>query len=112
LLIRGHKVMLDSNLADLYEVPTKVLNQAIRRNLGRFPSDFMFQLNKEEFVYWRSPIVTSNPRAKLRRLAIQSRQAPGLRRKHVALSVRVVAVALAPTPRSASIDDFNRFALS
>ena len=43
-LIRGHKVMLDSDLAGLYQVPTKILNQAVRRNLDRFPADFMFQL--------------------------------------------------------------------
>ena len=47
-LIRGHKVMFDSDLADLYEVPVKVLNQAVKRNINRFPEDFMFQLTKEE----------------------------------------------------------------
>ena len=44
-LIRGHRVMLDSDLAELYGVLTKVLNQAVKRNIKRFPSDFMFQLN-------------------------------------------------------------------
>jgi hypothetical protein len=48
LLIRGHKVMIDADLAELYGVPTKALNQAVRRNLDRFPSDFMFQLTAEE----------------------------------------------------------------
>ena len=48
LLIRGHKVMLDSDLAKLYGVETKVLNQATKRNRERFPSDFMFQLTSEE----------------------------------------------------------------
>jgi hypothetical protein len=48
LLIRGHKVMIDADLADLYGVPTKALNQAVRRNLERFPPDFMFQLTAEE----------------------------------------------------------------
>ncbi len=47
LVLRGHKVMLDSDLADLYEVPTKVLLQAVRRNRERFPADFMFQLEKQ-----------------------------------------------------------------
>jgi hypothetical protein len=64
-LIRGYKVMLDSDLAELYEVPTKVLNQAVRRNLVRFPSDFMFRLNGKEFKNWRSQIVTSNSGAKM-----------------------------------------------
>ena len=48
--IRGHKVMLDYDLAKLYETPTKVLNQAVKRNIGRFPKDFMFQLTKEEWA--------------------------------------------------------------
>jgi hypothetical protein len=48
LLIRGHKVMLDTDLAVLYGVPTKALVQAVKRNLSRFPPDFMFQLNREE----------------------------------------------------------------
>ena len=47
-LIRNKKVMLDSDLAELYDVETKVLNQAVKRNIARFPEDFMFQLNKEE----------------------------------------------------------------
>lgn len=60
LLVRGYKVMLDSDLAELYEVETKVLNQAVRRNLGRFPDDFMFELTVEEAESLRSQIVTSN----------------------------------------------------
>ena len=48
LLIRRHRVMLDTDLAKLYGVPTKVLNQAVRRNASRFPTDFMFQLTGEE----------------------------------------------------------------
>jgi hypothetical protein len=59
-LIRGCKVMLDSDLAELYQVPTKVLNQAVRRNLDRFPADFMFQLNREELENLRSQLVTSS----------------------------------------------------
>jgi len=57
--IRGEKVMLDSDLAMLYGVSTKALNQAFRRNKQRFPSDFAFQLSKEEFHHLRSQIVTS-----------------------------------------------------
>lgn len=64
-LIRGQKVMMDSDLAVLYGVATKVFNQAVRRNLRRFPEDFMFQLSNEEFENWRSQIVTSNPGAKM-----------------------------------------------
>ncbi len=58
--IRGHKVMLDSDLATLYQVQTKVLNQAVKRNIKRFPSDFMFQLTKEEFLNLKSQFVTSS----------------------------------------------------
>ena len=52
--------MIDRDLAFLYEVETKVLNQAVKRNLHRFPEDFMFQLTEEEFKDWKSQIVTSN----------------------------------------------------
>jgi hypothetical protein len=58
-VVRGEKVMLDRNLAALYGVPTKVLKQAVRRNLDRFLDDFMFVLNKNEFESWRSQFVTS-----------------------------------------------------
>ncbi len=58
--IRGQKIMLDFDLAALYEVPTKNFNQAVKRNLRRFPSDFMFQLNQKEFEVLRSQIVTSS----------------------------------------------------
>jgi hypothetical protein len=59
-LIRGEKVMLDRDLALLYEVETKVLNRAVKRNLQRFPSDFMFQLTAEEADRLRWQIGTSN----------------------------------------------------
>lgn len=57
--IRGQKVMLDSDLARLYGVETKVLNQAVLRNVERFPDDFMFELTQQEFSVLRSQIVTS-----------------------------------------------------
>lgn len=59
-LIRGCKVMLDSDLAALYEVPTKRVNEAVRRNLDRFPADFMFQLTLEELENLRSQFATSS----------------------------------------------------
>ena len=58
-LIRGERVMLDRDLADLYGVATKVLKQAVRRNLARSPLDFMFVLNSTELRDWRSQFVTS-----------------------------------------------------
>ena len=60
LIIRGKKVMLDRDLAVLYDVETRTLNQAVRRNIKRFPEDFMFQLTKEEMNNWKSQIVISN----------------------------------------------------
>lgn len=59
-IIRNQKVMIDRDLAKLYGVETKVLNQAVKRNIERFPVDFMFQMNDEEFTNWKSQIVTSN----------------------------------------------------
>jgi len=58
--IRSQKVMLDFDLAEMYEVETKVLNQAVKRNANRFPKDFMFILTRKEFQSLRSQIVTSN----------------------------------------------------
>jgi len=59
-LIRGHKVMLDEDLSQLYGVSTKVFNQAVRRNIKRFPRDFMFQLVTKEWKNLRSQFVTSS----------------------------------------------------
>jgi hypothetical protein len=59
-LIRGDKVMIDRDLAALYGVPTKVLIQAVKRNIERFPADFMFLLTKPEFTNLRSQFVTSS----------------------------------------------------
>jgi hypothetical protein len=56
--VRGLRVMLDRDLAELYGVETKVLNQAVKRNFERFPEDFMFKLNKGEWVSLRSQIAT------------------------------------------------------
>ena len=58
--IRGEKVMSDSDLADLYGVETLVLNQAVKRNIDRFPSDFMFQLNETEFKNFRPQFVLNS----------------------------------------------------
>ncbi len=59
-VVRGQRVMFDFHLAELYGVKTKVLIQAVKRNIRRFPSDFMFQLNREELLILRSQIVTSS----------------------------------------------------
>lgn len=80
-VIREQKVMLDQDLAKLYGVETKTLNQAVSRNIDRFPADFMFQLTKKELEDWRSQIVTSNPAAKM-----------GLRRAPYAFTEQGVAM--------------------
>ena len=61
LFLRGHKVMLDSDLADLYGVSTKRLNEQVRRNIRRFPADFMIQLTDQEANVLRSQIATLKP---------------------------------------------------
>ena len=81
LFMRGQKVMLDMDLAELYGVETRVLIQAVKRNLDRFPNDFMFQLSAEELDAWRSQIVISKPSAK-----------KGLRRQPYAFTEQGVAM--------------------
>ena len=58
-VLREEKIMLDFDLAELYQVKTKILNQAVKRNIRRFPPDFMFRLNKDEDKIWRSQFVTA-----------------------------------------------------
>ncbi|MGH8650115.1 MAG: ORF6N domain-containing protein, partial [Burkholderiales bacterium] len=65
LFLRGHKVMLDSDLAALYGVQTRALVQAVKRNPERFPRDFMFQITNQELAALRSQIVMSNPGARM-----------------------------------------------
>ncbi|MDO8413724.1 MAG: ORF6N domain-containing protein [Gallionellaceae bacterium] len=61
LLLRGQKILLDADLAALYDVPTKRFNEQVRRNLERFPADFMFQLTEEEWAALRSQFATLKP---------------------------------------------------
>ena len=67
-IIRGQRVMLDFDLSAMYGVETKALNQAVKRNIERFPEDFMFQLTKGEFEILRSQNVTSKDFSKMRSL--------------------------------------------
>lgn len=66
-LVRGQRVMLDIDLAKLYGVSTKRLNEQVRRNIDRFPTDFAYQLTPQEFAELRSQIATANPTAAMRR---------------------------------------------
>ena len=58
-VVRNEKIMLDRDLAELYGIETKVLKQAVKRNIARFPKDFMFEMNKKEFDNWRTQNATS-----------------------------------------------------
>jgi len=80
LIIRARKVMLDRDLAIPYGVETRMLNQAVKRNIKRFPEDFMFQLTKEEMANWKSQVVMSN------------RDKMGLRRRPYAFTENGVAM--------------------
>jgi len=84
-MIRGQKVLLDADLAALYGVETRALNQAVKRNTARFPGDFMFQLSGGEFADWRSQAVMSNPGAKM-----ALRRAPYAFTEHGALMAATV----------------------
>jgi len=64
-LIRGQKVMFDRDLAELYEVSTKVLNQAVKRHKDRFPEDFMFQLTMQETNAWWSEVMQARLRSQI-----------------------------------------------
>ena len=77
--IRGQKVMLDRDLAEVFGVDTKVLNQAVKRNRRKFPPDFMFQLTAEEFETMRSQFVTASNRPASRSRFQTQRQVPALR---------------------------------
>lgn len=92
--IRGQKVMLDHDLAKLYGVPTKRLNEQLRRNRNRFPVDFVFRLNEREFQYWRSQIATSNPAARM-----------GLRRRPYAFTEHgaIMAATVLNSPRAVQV---------
>ena len=85
LFLRGHKVMLDSDLAALYGVETRVLVQAVKRNPERFPKDFMFQLNNQDIAALKSQSVISNPPGRGGR-----RSAPYAFTEHGALMVATV----------------------
>ena len=86
--IRGQKVILDRDLAALYQVETKVLNQAVKRNIERFPEDFMFQLSIEEMNEWKSQFVTSNLMTEDELNAIKM----GLRRRPYAFTEQGIAM--------------------
>jgi hypothetical protein len=97
LSVRNQKVLLDRDLATLYGVTTKRLNEQVRRNRERFPKDFMFQLNKEELQDWRSQIATSNPAAKM-----------GIRRRPYAFTEHgaIMAATILNSPRAVEVSVF------
>jgi hypothetical protein len=90
--IRGEKVMLDEDLAQLYEVPTKQLNQQVKRNPERFPQDFMFQLEENEWTSLRSQFVTSKGKGGRRTLPYAFTEHGVLMLSSVLNSERAIAV--------------------
>lgn len=82
-LIRDQKVMIDSELAEMYGVETKVLNQAVKRNLDRFPEDFMFQLTSEESENLKSQFATSSDGGSLRSQFVTLEKGRGKHRKYM-----------------------------
>ena len=106
LLIRGQRVMLDADLAELYGATTKAFNQAVKRNLGRFPADFMFQLTAEETETMRSQIVTASSPAMRSQFATASkrnvRYLPNAFTEHGAL----MAASILNTPRAMDVSVF------
>jgi phage regulator Rha-like protein len=95
LVLRGQRVILDSDLAALYEVSTKQLNQQIKRNSDRFPAEFAFRISKKEFESLRSQIVTSNTRGGRRYLPYAFTEHGVLMAANVLNSPRAVAVSVA-----------------
>jgi hypothetical protein len=95
--IRGQKVLLDHDIARLFGVSTKALNQAVKRNHQRFPDDFLFQLSREELEDWRSQIVTSNSGGKM-----------GLRRQPYAFTEHgaLMAANLLNSPQAVEVSVF------
>jgi hypothetical protein len=80
--VRGYQVMLDADLAEIYQVETKVLNQAVKRNIGRFPPEFMFQLTKDEYENLMSQIATSSLRSQF----VTSKNVTSSLRSQIAIS--------------------------
>ncbi len=93
-IIRGHRVMLDADLAVLFGVATRALNQAVKRNQRRFPADFMFRLTAEEAVALRSQTVTSKPRGGRRHMPYVFTEHGVVMLANVLNSARAVAVSI------------------
>jgi len=96
VFIRSQKVLVDSDLAALYSVKTRALNQAVKRNAERFPADFMFRLSAKELSTWRSQLVISNPGARmgLRRAPLAFTEHGALMAATVLNSARAVEASL------------------
>lgn len=108
--IRGENVMLDSDLAQLYGVETKVLKQQVKRNIQSFPEDFMFELTAEEFEHLRSQIVTSrHGGARYLPMAFTdcAFAKPSAKRGHGVLMLSSVLKARMPVRQVAHIFDFT-----
>jgi len=97
LTLRGQQVMLDRDLAALYQVETRRLNEQVKRNLDRFPSDFMFQLTADELKNWKSQFATSN------------KEIMGLRKAPYAFTEEGIYMLATVLPSTSSGTDFSRY---
>ena len=106
-IIRGTTVMLDRDLAELYKVETRILNQAVKRNIGRFPLSFMFQLTKEELENLRSQFVITN--SNNLSISAKSRSLPNAFSEHGVLMVAAILNSKVAIDVSVKlIEEFNR----
>lgn len=108
LLVRGQKVLLDVDLAELYGVPTKRLNEQVRRNLDRFPLDFMFQLTGQEAAAMRSQIVTASKDADPMRSQFATASRRNVRHLPYAFTEHgvIMAASILNTPRAIEVSVF------
>ena len=105
-LVRGERVLLDADLAALYEVGTKVLNQAVKRNVNRFPADFMFQLTTEEWTGMRSQSVTASSKGRSMRSQIVTASRRNIAAPPFAFTEQGVAMlsSVLRSPRAAEVN--------
>jgi len=100
--LRGHKVMLDADLADLYGVPTKRFNEQVKRNLDRFPVNFMFQLTRKEWAYLRSQFATTTS------YVVDAEDIPDMRSQFATASPQVLDKKQSTNLRSQKTTAFQR----
>ncbi|NRR31563.1 ORF6N domain-containing protein [Oxalobacteraceae bacterium] len=108
-VLRGQKVLLDADLASLYGVSTKRFNEQVKRNLARFPADFMFQLNEDEFAALRSQFATSNGQVAGRGEQARVRSGMWTRTQPLCCSSAFLVASIAATARLTVLTDTPKY---